>query len=150
MKALLKESLVKVLEGAAFVFTDELPPERIPEHGKSWGAIGVGLEFEGSLQRGTVDLWLSEELSDMIAINMLGLEPSDECTEEQSRDASKEILNMVVGIFLTEAFGVEEVFHLGIPRIIPDSAFAESSKLANHFWIDADGHSVMMSLQISA
>lgn len=138
-------STVNILEGAAFIFTEKLAPEEIPQVSESWTQIGVRLEYEGP-HSGELRMWIDEPLSKIIAQNMLGLEESEECSEEKEMDAVKEILNMILGNYLTEAFGTEDIYHLGIPRIIPGKLFEESVECPLRFWLSAEEHPMLVSI----
>jgi CheY-specific phosphatase CheX len=139
-----REASVRILECAAFLFTDSLPPESVPQHGSQWHQIGVSLEYNGPVN-GELRMWLSEALSKTIAVNMLGIEMGENCPEEREVDAVKEILNMILGNYLTEAYGLDAVFHLGIPRLLHPKMLAESYTDL-HFWLDAEGQPFLLSI----
>jgi|GEM_PF-909267 len=143
-----REASVRILECAAFLFTEELAPESIPPHESEWHQIGVSLEYTGPVN-GELRMWLSEPLSKTITANMLGVDNRDECSEEREVDAVKEILNMILGNYLTDAYGLEAIFHLGIPRILPPHALLDSYDDL-HFWLDAEGEPFLLSIHPQA
>lgn len=142
---IVEASCIHILEHAAFLFTEQMLPEDYPESASQWLPIGVRLEYEGP-RSGELRLWIAEPLSRTIAQNMLGLDEMEDCSEEKEMDAVKEILNMILGNFLTEAFGTEVVFHLGIPRIIPEKLLDESLENPYRFWLSAENHPLLISI----
>lgn len=137
-----------ILEGAAFVFTDDLPPEQRPPTSE-WSAQGVRLTFEGPIS-GDLRLWAEKSFMIVLAANMLGIEPDDENAEAKAEDALKETLNMIVGTFLTDAYGNEPVFHLGIPESIDATLLSESVADPLNVWLNAEDHPVLFSLHLQA
>ena len=60
--AIIKDTVTRVLEGAAFLFTDEIAPEMMPVQGSAWDALGVGIEYHGP-HSGQVRLWVPYALA---------------------------------------------------------------------------------------
>ncbi len=137
-----------IFEGAAFLFIDELLPESKPAKGSNWNQIGVGLEYIGPT-RGEVRLWVTESLARTIAVNMIGLDDADTCPRSKIIDAVKEVLNMIVGNFLTDAFDPDDVFNLGIPVELQAEQVSESYSDAAHLWLDVEGNPTLISLHDS-
>lgn len=140
-----EQSTTKILESATFLFTDKLAPEEIPDMEANWQQVGVRLEYHGP-HSGELRMWINEPLSKIIAQNMLGLDESEECSEEREMDAIKEVLNMILGNFLTEAFGTDDVFHLGIPRIMAEKEIADSLSNPLRFWLNVEGQPLLVSI----
>lgn len=146
MKNTLSESAVRVLEGAAFLFTDDLNPENTPRDISAWSPIVTSLHYEGP-NVGFCELWLSQSMAKTVAQNMLGLESLDDVTEQKMHDAAKEMLNMVLGNFLTDAFGVDDVYGLGIPQLESKSALPVETDPFIHVWLDVEGEPILFRLK---
>ncbi len=128
-----------ILEGATFVFTDDLV-DKIPT--PDWDAHGVAVSFQG-LNTGKIHMWAPPEIMSLFAANMLGLEEDDEKATEGGLDATKEVLNMVTGRFITEVYGEEEVYNLSIPEELSQSILIQDMKNEDALWVDADDSAVL-------
>ena len=118
----LSEAIEEVLASLAFAFV--MPGEDIPPAGE---VMLAEIDFTGPFN-GTLRLTIPDELSPMLAENMLGIE-QEECGEEIQHDALKELLNVICGNLLPRIAGTEPVFNLSSPRIVTDEEAAESSGL---------------------
>jgi CheY-specific phosphatase CheX len=115
VKDLLREITTSVLESAAFLFVDE---EKIDFSNINETSFrGSRIQFSG-FKEGKVFLWMTEEIVDVAARNMLGYDDDYEVNEKQRDDVLMEILNMVTGNLLTGMFGENVIFKLSIPEII--------------------------------
>ena len=129
---------VRILEDAAFLFADPLPPSDAPA--SDWNPDGAEIRWDGPSQ-GVMRIWAPRALQMALAANMLGLEDSDPTADTAGTDALREILNMVAGNTLTEAWGPGPVFQLTIPeRAEPETFHSDSGE---GFWVSADGHPVL-------
>ncbi len=104
-------ALADVLEKQAFLFADP------GEDGETSDLplLTTSLRFRGARTGGlaiAAPLGLARE----IAAGFLGCEPDDGMAEEKAGDACKELLNIACGQTLTNLFGTEPVFDLGIPE----------------------------------
>ena len=140
-----KEAAIRILERAAFLFTDEIEDEQCPKANSKWGQKGVALDYQGPVS-GELRLWMPESLSRLAAANMLGLDEGAPMSEKEEDDAVKEILNIILGIYLTEAYGTEPVFQLGIPRVLPTEEWKISLMASGHFWMAVEGFPVLLSV----
>jgi hypothetical protein len=129
---------VRILEDAAFLFVE--PLEEGNEPGPDWMPIGAELGWSGPT-RGAMRVWTDPDFLPVLSANMLGIEEDDPAAAKAGADALREVLNMVVGNSLTEAWGPGPVFHLEIPQDADPDLF--SSDMVNGFWIDADDHPVL-------
>ncbi len=113
---MLIESLSEALETTAFMMP--LPPEEeLPA--PSQGVL-VRIKFNGPVS-GTVELWAGSEFAQMMAANMMGLEPDDEETQSKSTDAVKELVNIIGGVLLTKlADSPADMFNLTVPQAEED------------------------------
>jgi len=146
MSQSLKAVVVRVLEDAAFVFSDDLPPDAHPSEA-DWNPPGVSLTFTGETS-GTFRLWADEPLLRVLSANMLGLEPGSGNAAEKGSDALRETANIILGHLLTDHFGTEAVFDLGLPSIA-DPARAKSDCLDDAgVWLRAEGNTLLAVVEI--
>jgi len=129
----------RILEDAAFLFTEDAS-DAGARFGSGWVPSGAQLRWEGP-SCGTMRVWADPSLLPVLAANMLGIDEDDPDALAKGADALREILNMVVGNSLTEAWGPGPVFHLGIPQDADPDLLA--SDMVDGHWIDADDHPVL-------
>jgi hypothetical protein len=133
---------VRILEEAAFLFSDDLAPADRPD--ASWDPIGASLSFEGEEESGHILVWADRAMAKSLASNMLGLDEDDPASASHLTDALKELLNMVLGNVLTEVWGTAPVFHLGIPQRLEPSQW-RPSELSRGVWLSVEGHPVVFT-----
>lgn len=138
----LGEILSHALEEGAFIFlevTDSLPEEQgevVQAHLSLNGAISCELT-----------LCASVEFAEVIAANLLGVEPGDEEALGKGSDAIGEILNIVAGIVMDRYGGGELRLTIGTPIVTVTTMDEHLSFVGNHlsrcllvsddgFWID--------------
>jgi hypothetical protein len=134
----------EVFEGAAFVFSDELDATAAPKPGV-WRADGVSLAFKGP-RSGGIRLWAEESLGRIVAANMLGLDATDPSIGGRRTEALKELLNIVVGRFITTAFGDDRIFDLGLPATVDFAILKDDMESRNRAWLSAEGTPVLLVL----
>ncbi len=142
-----KSVIGRILEEAAFIFTDELSPEDRP-HVDSWKADGVRLDFKGN-PSGHLHMWASDGFAVYAASNMLGIDPDAEHAKEKGMDALKEILNMVVGNLITELYGESPVFDLGLPTQLSIDHLKADMSDASGIWLSAEENPVLFTFYSS-
>lgn len=140
---LLARVAVRVLEDGAFLFAEPLE-ERPPV--ERWRPVGAELRFEGPCS-GAVRLWCDTGFAGSVAANMLGVPESSPSAAEKGKDALKELLNMVVGNFLTEWYGKETVFDLGLPVSLDPEVPDGDPPAENAVWLDVEGNVVVFALE---
>ena len=136
----LSKVAVRILEEAAFLFSDDLAPADRPDH--TWGPVGASLEYEGIEDSGHIQVWADEAMVRSLASNMLGLDEDDPESAAHIADALKELLNMILGNVLTEVWGTEPIFHLSIP-IQLDSSDWDPRSASRGLWLSVEGHPVV-------
>lgn len=136
----LSKVAVRILEEAAFLFSDDLAPAERPDH--SWQPIGAALEYEGDEDSGRLEVWADLAMVRSLASNMLGLDEEDPESTAHVSDALKELLNMVLGNVLTEVWGTAPVFHLGIPTLLDAEAWDPRGS-SRGLWLSVEGHPVV-------
>ena len=137
--------IARVLEDAAFIFTDELEPETHPS--AAWTADGVSLTFSGE-RSGSFRLWADEGFVSLLAENMLGIVPDDPTAQEKKADAFKELVNIIAGNSLTELFGTTAVFELGIPQRADGATREADCVRADAIRLQAEGNSLVCVVDI--
>lgn len=113
---LLREIAGETLEQLAFIFSyaDDMDPEAIWEK----DATGCRVAFNGPTQ-GELLLNMSTAALPELAANMLGLDEGEIPPEDQQQDALREALNVICGNLLPRIGGVEAVFDIQPPEILP-------------------------------
>ncbi|MBD3344727.1 MAG: hypothetical protein GF401_06660 [Chitinivibrionales bacterium] len=133
--------IARILEDAAFIFTDRLDGNEMSEL-ERWNATGFSLSFTGE-RSGSLCMWADDSFARYAAANMLGIDENDDDAEDKGKDAMKEILNMVVGNFITALYGEDPIFDLGIPERLPDESLGEDLNSKDTVWLQAEGNPVL-------
>jgi len=116
--SILTTVLSEVLADLAFMFTDN--GDFDPPIGERW--LETSISYQGSVS-GSLRLTCTNIFAGHLASNLLGVESSEETTEQESNDAVREFMNVVCGQYVTAVFGTEDVFNLTIPEVLelPDT-----------------------------
>ncbi len=113
-------SVTEAFETMAFMMA--MPP--MDELAAPDDSILVTMSFRGPVS-GTVELCAPSAMAQLIAANIMGLEPDDETLAEKGIDAIKEMLNTTCGLLLPRlAESPADVFQVTIPaaEACPDSS----------------------------
>ncbi len=102
----------EVIEQSAFMFTDPIEKDEIEIDDLIF--LQASITFSGPIN-GMISMAFPEDLSLEMAANFLGLDTDDPMVKASEKDAVGELLNMVVGQFLTEVEGTEPIFDLSVP-----------------------------------
>lgn len=121
----LGECFTDVLEKMAFMFTEIVEPEDMPE--PPTDGLQAHMGFTGD-HDGALIVAFPRHLTLDLASNVIGADQDDENIEQLGIDALKEVLNVTCGHVLTSHFGEEPVFDLSVPDVKPVSV-AEWKKL---------------------
>jgi len=133
MKQALEIVSIRILEDAAFLFVERADEGARP--GPDWRPAGAELRWTGP-REGTMRVWAEPSLLRVLSANMLGIEEDEPAATAAGPDALREILNMVVGNCLTEAWGPGPVFHLEVPEEADPDLLARDAE--DGFWIIAE------------
>ena len=133
----LKSTAPRILEEAAFLFSDDLPLEEYPD--AKWKPIGAQIQYAGEGRKGILRVWAGVGMVRTLAANMLGLEEDDESGAIQIGDALAELLNTIAGNVLTDAWGNALVFHLDIPVKLDAAGWMEDVDKSG-LWFSVEGH----------
>lgn len=106
----LMESIFEVFEKMLFVFLE--PSEQAGSNFE----MGAAIQFQDDELKGDCRIWLSRELGEVIAYNMLDLDEK-EITAKCAADCVTETVNMICGNFLAK-FDSTRIFNLSIPVAI--------------------------------
>jgi len=135
----LGEILSHALEEAAFVFVEQA--EALPE--EAGEVCQAQIAVSGSTRYQLV-LCVSVEFSDVLAANLLGVEPGEEEAEGKGIDAIGVILNIVAGIVLDRANGGGLGLKIGTPDVrvtnMAEHLRLVDSPLARSLLVSEDGH----------
>jgi CheY-specific phosphatase CheX len=141
-----QQTISRILGEAAFIFTDALDESARPSC-NNWDASGVSLIFTGT-PSGELRMWVGKGFACFAAANMLGLDEGCDEARQKGLDALKELLNMIVGNFITAAYGEAGVFDLGIPRNLAHEDMAVDFSHPHSFWLEADGNPVLFVIEV--
>jgi CheY-specific phosphatase CheX len=114
----IEQVVTEVLEQLAFVFADCAEHDELPSDQSSAVAVSMGIRGAGV---GRLVVASGVTVCQELAGNLLGSDP-EEATNEQSRFALMELVNVLCGQLLTELSGTEPVFDLDPPESIDDAA----------------------------
>ena len=129
----------RILEEAVFLFSEPLECDQEP--GDDWSPVGVELGWDGP-SAGVMRIWADRSLRPLLAANMLGIEEDDPVCQAKGMDALKEILNMIVGNCLTEAWGPGPVFNLAIPSTVENRVFGADR--IDGVWLSLEGKPALL------
>ena len=136
----------RILEDAAFIFTDLMEDKDKPQL-DSWNPQGLSLSFTGC-PSGYFRIWAGNEFARYVAANMLGVEVEQEDAPQKGIDALKEILNIIVGNYLTTVYGENTLFELGLPEKVSAEEFSRDYNSTNAIWLQADGNPVLYIVEV--
>ena len=106
-----------IFEDFAFMFVEEALDLETNSVGECFRAK---IEFKSKSKKGYLEVVAPEEFCDETAENILGTDV-EELPAGSGENALKELLNISCGYFLSEKFGIDEVFDLSIPVASPVS-----------------------------
>jgi len=108
------DSAKEVFETMVFMdLTEAAAPDQNVE---GWALLGT-ITFKGSLE-GCLAICCSTPCAQAIAINMLGMDTTEELTEEDTYDAIGEIANMVMGGVKSRLLENIDNLEIAIPSVI--------------------------------
>lgn len=138
--------IIHILGECSYIFADPISEEDIPPL-HELDLKGVSLEYQG-YKSGHISLFANEEFLKYAAASMLGIDENSEDAIEKGFDSIKEILNMVVGNFLTEIYGCDPVFDMGIPQAQKSIDEMKNSSEEDRIWLNADDHILVFEFTI--
>ncbi len=117
----MENAVISVLNDMAATRVWVIRPEDPPRFDQA--PMHAHITFEGP-SSGELGLLMENSLAADLASRILGVDESRDLLQEMVVDAVKELLNVICGQFLTQRFGYEPAFTLGVPRVFPLSAQA--------------------------
>ncbi|MDJ0721141.1 MAG: chemotaxis protein CheX [Desulfobacterales bacterium] len=113
---LIAEVAADTLEQLAFIFSfsEELDENALWED----GVTGCHVTFDGPHQ-GEILLAANSAVLPELAANMLGMDDEEAPSQEHQEDALREALNVICGNLLPRIGGVEAVFDISAPSVLP-------------------------------
>lgn len=104
------QTLAGIVESLAF-----LMPTGVAE-ADPVGGLSVEVPWHGpDGVRGQVLIALDTSAADVVAVNMLGLEPGVAPSATDRQDAARELANVIAGNLLPAYYGLDHEFHLQAP-----------------------------------
>lgn len=104
----------EILERLVYIFTEDAEGDELISRKTEF--LRVRMHFSGA-RRGEIILSVDPDLCQEVVANMLGTERDDVRVRDLTRDALKEVLNVICGRILTEIAGREPLFNLSLPVI---------------------------------
>lgn len=96
---------------------------------------------------GSIYVFCQREFMQALADNLLGLDPDEELSEADYKDALKEFANVVSGNFLTDAFGEDAVFDLPIITV-KECPFVDVERYLNEDSVYFIGDDIPVALRV--
>ncbi len=106
--------LSETLEEAAFIFIDQ------GDDGLEFTRdtlVRAGISYTKDNQKIELVIVSTEAVATELAANFMGIEPDDPMARQKSLDAFAEILNIVCGALLEDAYGDEAEYEMGVPHV---------------------------------
>ena len=144
-KDILAQTVSRIFGEAAFIFTDALDEKAKPLV-ENWDAEGVSLNFTGKAS-GELRMWVGSGFARLAAANMLGIDAPSEEARQKGLDALKELINMVVGNYITAAFGDSPVFDLGLPKKLSLDQMTTDFVHPDAVWLEAEGNPLLLVIE---
>lgn len=144
----LKIVSLKVLEDWAMTLVDQLEPSGV-EFDTEKPLYMSWVDIHG-VMNGAVSVVAQKPFLQVLATNLLGCDEDTPCTDGDCTDAFKEMVNVLTGNFLTEAYGDDVVFDLLHPNVT-EVTFADLGKFLGRkvvFAFNADGMPVAVTFSI--
>jgi hypothetical protein len=136
----------RIIGDAAFMFIDSVGANARPAL-ETWQPLGVALSFSGDIS-GEFTFWAPPALARGFATNMLGVDSSESISPEKEKDALKEIVNIIVGNFLTEMFGTGVEATLGLPCLIDRTVLASDYGDPDALWLTVENEPIVCVMRI--
>jgi len=134
-------SIFNVFEKMFFVFLEPLDEDIQYD-------MVTSIKFTG-VMKGEIKAYLSRGIVDIMAQNMLSMEPS-EITDQTIEDCAKESINMIAGSFLNK-LEPSQVFDLSIPDFEKKTGqFVKDSKATLSLSFDSDEQYMGVTLNLEA
>ncbi len=112
----LREVGLRILSDWGMMLVDEPPKEtKIFEADQPLYMAWVNMR---GARKGTLSIVAQPRFMQALTRNLLGLDPEVTPSDEETRDAFKELGNVLAGNFFTAAFGEEVVFDLIFPNVV--------------------------------
>lgn len=106
---------IKVLEDWAMMLVEDSEPStRIFSEAEPLYMSHVNMH--GPFQS-TISIVAQKDFMKLLTTNLLGLEPATAISEEELKDAFREMGNVLAGNFITEAYGTEVTFDILNPTV---------------------------------
>jgi len=144
-RALIIKVCCDVFEQLAFLFAEEIDMDEAESSSESF--YQAFMTFTGE-QKGSVDIVVPSELTQNLAYNILGTDPTDGLAPGTAEDALKELLNTICGRILTSLYGDMAVFDLSVPQTISLSLeqFKSLAETSDYITFDVESNPVFFRI----
>lgn len=139
---------IKVLEDWAMMLVEESTAAQNPFNSELPIYVS-SMHFEGVID-GKISILAQKPFLQILARNLLGIDSEETPSEQESEDAFKEMANVVLGNFLTEAYGPDTPFVLTNPQVEKKTNLLEcTDKVGPHlYYLSADGSSLALTFRV--
>jgi hypothetical protein len=139
-------TLIDMLESTVFIFAEH--GQKLNElEFKGWEPIASELKYYGK-SSGTVFLFANRSFLAAIAETLLGLDKGSAEAYDMGKGVLKEILNIVVGNFISKYYGTKDVYELGLPTLIEDSNDIQKLfELPDSIWLKTEDGNLLLIVQ---
>jgi hypothetical protein len=139
----LKQVLTHIFENWAMMFSEDADDIFVINHEE--GLYHAAIGFIGP-HRGTLELWVSSNLSNSLVANILGMVDFEDVQEVDKQDVVKELANVTCGHFLSTYYGPDDEFRLGMPVLEP--AVVAPPRLHERINLNVDGIQIVADVTL--
>lgn len=135
-----------VFEQLAFMFCEEIDIEDITPEADSY--MLVQMTYCGG-QTGTIEMIVPTRLAENLAINIMGIDDTEEMEPGAASDALQEILNTICGRMMTAIYGEQVVIDLTVPhaQTITVQQWQELSARKEYLALDIEDEPVLIHFE---
>ena len=143
----LRKVCYEVFEQLAFMFCEEIYESALGSNSDSF--MKASMSFKG-YSSGTIEIIMSSSFAQSLAINILGINQSENIEPGIAEDAFKELLNTICGRMLTSLFGDKVVFNLTVPEAskINNEELGSIVEKNEHITIDVEDNPVLINVSL--
>jgi CheY-specific phosphatase CheX len=134
---MLLESAKEIFETMIYMDIEEV--SQAPVHDNSDTPLLSSITFKGALE-GCMAICCSAECTNSIAMNMLGMDSTDELSNEDAYDAIGEVSNMIIGCLKRQLAETVGDLEISVPSVV------NASELKNNFGVEVIQTSVYFSI----
>lgn len=115
-REVLERTTLLALEEWGLMLCDRSAEQADHYFGEMEGLLLASMRFQGLIE-GQLYLLVEEAFSETLCRNLLAKEMDESVSEEEKEDALRELCNVILGNYLTEAYGDDTAFELTLPNV---------------------------------